>query len=435
MKLLLSLVIAFTILPASAQMAPKDMLSNYREQYLPTLTGRHNLFLLEYNRARLVDYQTLYRLNVKRVNEVSTLFTSLNNQWKRLVRSTFDHPEDLALLATLKIQAENLRYELEESTQVLGGLSANYPKSCDVETISWMEDRFLPTKIYQIPHYVFNGNGGNGNLGFTFQMNYSSSFGGARDQYGPSQSSQSGSAQIGNGSKEATAYAAGGMVVGVVVGSIVPGIGTTVGGYVGMAVGAAVGSIISSAGEMKRKNKEHDEMKRTFEEMNKVLTIAHADLDTKHKEMVYKACVDTFNNKTNDVLEMTYTTAKGVLAQIQNESQSIGKEWSEVKAYNQERLTNHLAFLQLLADGYNINFEAKLERMHDQLIVINDHLNSFYTKTVAPALTEYKADDIYAESDLISMQILGDAEFNHDDFQQYSWPIVNEKISTALGTL
>lgn len=431
MKILLSLIIAFSMFSASAQMAPKDMLSNYREKYLPTLTGRHNLFLLEFNRARLLDYQTLYNLNVKRVNEISAQFTDLNIEWKRLVRSTFDHPEDLALLATLKAQAENLHYKLEESTRVLGGLSESSPKACEAETISWMEDRFLPTKIYQIPHYVFNGTGANNNLGVTFQMNYSGTFGGS-DPYGPVQSGGSGSAQIGNGSKEATGYAAAGMVVGIVVGSIVPGIGTTVGGYVGMAVGAAVGSIISSAGEMKRKNKEHDEMKRTFEEMNLLLVSSHSQLDTKHKEMIYKACNETFSEQTKEVLATTYTKSFGVLSQVKNESDLMKREWDEVKNHNQERLSNHLSFLKLLSEGYEINFEEKLEEMHDQLIVVNDRLNNFYSKTIAPALSQSNKDDVYAIDNLISMQIQGDAEFGHQDFELYSWPFVNDKISAAL---
>lgn len=425
MNFILAAVLLLTSIPGFAQQTPKDLLAIFRKDYLPTITKRHELFLLEYNKARLLDYITLYKHNTEKINSITTRYETLINDWRPLVKSALNHSSDLPLIASLRQEAGNLRRELEEATLVIASITESLPNTCNAdETISWMNEKFLPSRIYQVPHYQFTGDGADHNLNLTFQMNYSTSFGGNSSSSG---NQQTGNAQIGNGSKEATAYAAAGMVIGIAIGSVVPIVGSTAGGYVGMAVGAAVGSIISSAKEMKKANKAHDELKNTFHDINKILETAHQELDKDHHEMVQKICRAVFEMNAKLVFPETNKRAKAVLSMINAEILSMEREWAEIKNLHKERLQNHQMFLDLVAEGYQLNFEKKLETLEEDYYTLNEKLKQEYITKIVPALKNSDAEE------LIDLQIQGDAQYNHPDYQNYAWKTINEKINEKLG--
>ncbi len=432
MNFILAVVLLLTSISGFAQQTPKDLLAIFRKDYLPTITKRHELFLLEYNKARLIDYITLYKHNTEKINSITARYETLINDWRPMVKSGLNHSSDLPLLASMKQEAGNLRRELEEATLVIASITESLPNACNPdEIISWMNEKFLPTRIYQVPHYQFTGDGADHNLNLTFQMNYSTSFGGNSSSSGHAGNNQTGMAQIGDGSKEATAFAAAGMIAGIAIGSLVgpagSAAGAKIGGYIGLAVGTAVGSILSSAKKMKEANKTYNELKNTFHDINKTLEAAHQELDKDHHEMVQRLCRTVFDMNAKLVFPETNKRAKAVLTMINAETLSMEREWADIKNFHKERLQNHQMFLDLVVEGYQLNFEKKLETLEEDHYTLNEKLKKEYVTKIVPVLKKSDAEE------LIDLQILGDAQYNHPDYQNYAWKAINEKINEKLG--
>jgi hypothetical protein len=430
MKILFALLVLFQSL-AHAQKTPEDILKVYRTDYFETIQKRHELFLLEYNKARLQDYIFLYNLNSEKINSVLKQFNSLTEGWNGLVRTSFDQSVDLPVLASMYVQSQYLKGQLEESVAVMGSMATSIQGACSAETTGWMSERFLPTSMYSIPHYQFSGDGATNNLNLTFQMNYTSTYGteGTRG----STNSSGGSAQLGDGSKEATAYAAAGMVAGVAIGTaIFPGVGSTVGGYVGLAVGTLVGTVVSTSKQLKEMNAAYDKVRITYKEINVLLRSSHERLDTLHEGLLTSTCDNVFNQNAKTVIPETLVKAQSILSLFNAQTKTINREWDEVKLHNQERFKSHQTFLQLLSEGYDQTFETSIDAIQSEIRFVNHRIKSFYSENVAPALSQ-SGDDLFEEDQLISLQIQGDAQFGQPDFENYIWTVINEKINSKLG--
>lgn len=431
-NILLAFIIFLSSLPAMAQQTPDELLQVFRTDYGPTIAKRHELFLLEYNKARLQDYLALYKHNTTKVNALSSRLEAITNSWRPMVKVSMDQSADLPLLASMKQESLNIKRELDEAAAVLSSVASSIEKSCHEETISWMNERFLPTRIYRIPHYQFTGDGASNNLNLTFQMNYSTSFG--QDSYRPgSESNGQVSGQMGDGSKEATACAAAGMVIGVTVGSIFPVIGTTVGGYVGTAVGATVGSIISSAKQMKEANREYEKLKRTYHAINETIESAHDKIDGLHVALVTSVCQKVFDPKIIANFQETDFRAQSVQDLVTSEVAAMETEWAQVKNFHLERLRSHEMFLTLVLEGYGTNFESRLQDIDETMITLNNKMKSFYSLSVAPALAAFDPGDLYEVDRLIGLHIQGEAEFNHPEFPNYTWQAISQKMKTQVG--
>lgn len=432
MNFFLILVLLLTSITGFAQQTPKDLLSIYHKNYLPTITKRHELFLLEFNKARLLDYIALYKHNADKTNAILVRHEKLMNDWRRMIRSAYDHSTDLPFLASIKVEATNLRRELEEVGQVFHSMSGSLSMACDTDdAISWMKERFRPSRIYQVPHYQFTGEGASHNLQVSFQMNYNTSFGG-KSSYGEG-NHQSGSAQLGDGSKEATTLAAAGMVAGVLIGSLLGPAGTTVGGYIGLAIGTAVGSLISSFNSIKKANKAIEEMRKTFDDINEFLKMAHVKLDGNHHEMLSGTCNKVFHENVISVFPESDKKAKALLSKINEENLMMEREWGELKKRHEDRFANHQMFLDLVAEGYQLNFERNLEIFEEDFYQLNENLRKDYTTQIAPALNTNYIDPLLHDEKLINLQIAGDAQYNHPEYQNYAWKAINDKINSKLG--
>lgn len=432
MNVFLIFILLFSSTIGFAQQTPKDILAIYRKNYLPTITKRHELFLLEYNKTRLLDYIALYKHNADKINALVVRHEKLMSDWHQMVRTSYEYSADLPLLASMKLEATNLRREMEEAVLVIKSMSESLPNACDLDgSISWMKERFRPSRIYQVPHYQFTGEGASHNLNVSFQMNYSTTFGGESGYGGSNQ--QTGNAQLGDGSKEATAYAAAGMVVGITIGSLVGPIGTTAGGYIGLAIGTAVGSLISSFNSIKKANKLTEEMKNTFRDINKTLEITHQTLDRNHEELLLSSCQTVFVANVVSVFPESNRRAQALISKINEDNLSMDREWDEIKSLNRDRLANHQLFLELVSEGYEINFERQLETFEDDLYQINENLKKDYTSKISPALNRKYEDELMQDEMLIDLQIAGDAQYSHPDYQNYAWKAINDKINLKLG--
>jgi hypothetical protein len=292
-----------------------------------------------------------------------------------------------------------------------------------------MKERFLPTSIYSIPHYQFSGDSATNDLHLTFQMNYTTSFG-SEGQRGSS-SDTNGSAQLGDGSKEATAYAAAGMVIGVAIGTACTGGGGPVGGYIGTAVGTLVGTVISTSKQLKEMNAAYDKMRETYSKINSELQSSHERLETLHLDLLASTCSNVFNQNAKTVLPAAYEKAQSILTLFNSQSKSMSREWEEVKLHNRERFQNHQTFLELLSQGYDQTFESSIDALHSEMILMNDRIKSYYSQSVGPALSQV-GFDLFEEDQLISLQIQGEAKFGHPDFENYIWPAINERINAKL---
>jgi hypothetical protein len=396
----------------------ESMLKMYQKSYYPTLLKRHELFLQEYHKVRLLDVYALYRHNVEQVNKLNEDFMTLNQGWSRNLGSVYDAPEDLSALATMKSNAFHMVEDLKESTFILSSLEETFTKACHETSVSWMNDRFLPTRIYEVPHYQFDGKGGSGDITVSFGLRGNMSYGeGASSGHSVGPESENPTDDVGM-------YTS----VGAALGSYFPGLGTAV----GAAIGYTIGSIISGINQAKDYNDSVEKMEKTFGKINELLNESHLKVDKEHERMVSSICKQTFQDSSASVIGSRAKKSKAVLSQIIKSSHTMEEEWKDLLKHHKERYGNHKTFLELISEGYGLKVEERLSSMHGELITLNSSFQKFYTGEVAPAVANFKGRDAFEEEKLLDLKLKGEALFNNKNYPIYGWETVNDILDQVL---